>query len=1195
MIKILDDFQYSVNIGYDLNDENKIKNFIPTEASLELIEKIMLSTSDDSTERARILIGAYGKGKSHMVLVVLSLLFKKNKEVFERVLDKIKDYNEKLYDFTVEYISSDKKLLPVVINGSNTSLSQSFMIALQRTLAEYEFLDILPETNFEAAVKTIEMWRETYPAVYEQFTGIIDKPIDEYVSDLKNYNPEIYSDFEEKYPALTAGSSFNPFVDMNVVEFYEKVSKAVSKKGYNGLYVIYDEFSKYLEANIVNASIDDIKMLQDFAEKCTRSGDKQLHLMLISHKEITNYIDKLPKQKVDGWRGVSERFEHIVLGSDFTQTYEMISNVVSKNENLWEAFKTGNKEIFKDLKSIYANHGIYDDTENLERILDCYPLHPVSTYILPRMSEKVAQNERTLFTFLSAGGKDTIRNYLDECQDKFDLITPDIIYDYFAPQMRKEPYTSYIYQMYVLANDILKKISNDIEKKIVKTIALIYVLDQFERIAPTIEELNNIFKFKYESQEVDEAIKRLIEERYVIYLKRSNAYLRLKKSTGVNIEQTIDDKVEKSRNSISITGYLNKFNNQYMYPNGYNSEYEITRFFRFQFMEFNEVQAVSDWDAYIDSVDADGAVIGILYNEDNTRSEVAHFIKSIHNERLVFIIPKKNSDVKELIYRYYAVNDLKESAREDSALFDEYEIVHEDLYEILNMFVNDYVRPENRSAEYIYNGTCMRLNRKSQFTKLLSDICGQVYSKTPVINNEVINKNELTKVILNSRLKLVQALIRNNLEPNLGLHGNGPEISIMRSTLINTGILKNYETKAEICLHTSDDKLNAVIQEIIQFFELAKSEKRICFIYLYKRLTKAEYGYGLKKGIIPIYLAAVLHEYKRYITIKENGEDIRLTAKTIEQINLRPDKFELIVESWNEDKNEYIKKLDTLFVDYISDGDRDDNEFSFIVNAMRRWYLGLPKYVKEAKTAYINSNFEKIDRNKMKFILDIKKASIGDQELLFERLPKAFGYKEFNINVYQDIQEAKEYFDSLIKNLKISLVNDIKRIYGAQDTDASLTSIIKDWLEIIPENAFNNLFANGAERCFPVMKSITNDEELFVEKLGKTISGLRLEDWNKKIIERFLVMLQDYKATIDNCNSDKDEDELEISEDSTEYKVVFVNEDGSSYTKRFERVEYSRRAEILLNDIETSIDEMGHSITKQEKRQVLMEVLSKLC
>ena len=34
-------------------------------------------------------------------------------------------------------------------------------------------------------------------------------------------------------------------------------------------------------------------MLQDFAEKCSRSGSLQLHLMLISHKEISNYIDKL--------------------------------------------------------------------------------------------------------------------------------------------------------------------------------------------------------------------------------------------------------------------------------------------------------------------------------------------------------------------------------------------------------------------------------------------------------------------------------------------------------------------------------------------------------------------------------------------------------------------------------------------------------------------------------------------------------------------------------------------------------------------------------------------------------------------------------------------------------------------------------------------------------------------------------------
>ena len=64
-------------------------------------------------------------------------------------------------------------------------------------------------------------------------------------------------------------------------------------------------------------------MSEHFAEKCNRSGEEQLHLILISHKEISNYIDKLPKQKIDGWRGVSERFTHIHLNNNFSQLMKL--------------------------------------------------------------------------------------------------------------------------------------------------------------------------------------------------------------------------------------------------------------------------------------------------------------------------------------------------------------------------------------------------------------------------------------------------------------------------------------------------------------------------------------------------------------------------------------------------------------------------------------------------------------------------------------------------------------------------------------------------------------------------------------------------------------------------------------------------------------------------------------------------------
>ena len=74
MISVASGFQYSINIGYDLNNDEKIKNFIPTKSALNLLEDILMSTNANSTERARVLIGAYGKGKSHIVLMILSMV-----------------------------------------------------------------------------------------------------------------------------------------------------------------------------------------------------------------------------------------------------------------------------------------------------------------------------------------------------------------------------------------------------------------------------------------------------------------------------------------------------------------------------------------------------------------------------------------------------------------------------------------------------------------------------------------------------------------------------------------------------------------------------------------------------------------------------------------------------------------------------------------------------------------------------------------------------------------------------------------------------------------------------------------------------------------------------------------------------------------------------------------------------------------
>jgi len=266
MITVESGFQYSVNIGYDLNHDDKLKNFIPTKSALTLLKDILMSTNPTSNERARVLVGAYGKGKSHIVLTILSMLMQRPLELFEKLMPKIKEDPE-LNQLVENYYSNpNNKILPVIISGTSTSLPQAFLLALQRTLNE-NGLDVMPETNYRAAVQTIEKWEKEYPDVYTRFKKEISLPVEKFKNELNDFNVAVYEEFENIYPSLAAGSLFNPFAGFDVVELYESVTKSLKERGYLGIYVVYDEFSKFLEANITAASVSDTKMLQDFAEK----------------------------------------------------------------------------------------------------------------------------------------------------------------------------------------------------------------------------------------------------------------------------------------------------------------------------------------------------------------------------------------------------------------------------------------------------------------------------------------------------------------------------------------------------------------------------------------------------------------------------------------------------------------------------------------------------------------------------------------------------------------------------------------------------------------------------------------------------------------------------------------------------------------------------------------------------------------
>ena len=945
-IRIEPGFQKSVNLAYDLLDEAKVFDFIPSTSSIEIIEKLILSTYPSSTQRAHILVGPYGKGKSHIVLVLLALLKEKNKEQFKKLLEALKSYNVELYKYVEGYINSEKKLLPVIVQGSHNSITQAFLNAIQIALRDAEFNNLMPDTHFESAIKHINNWIEKYPDTASKFSELISpETTDKFILRLKQFDNDAYETFVKLYPQLSSGGAFNPFGGIDVVELYEKVSTSLSKYGYDGIFLVYDEFSKYLEANIKDTTISDIKMLQDFAEKCNRSGRKQLHLLLIAHKAIENYIDLLPKSKVDGWRGVSERFTHIEMQSNYGQIYEVMGQAIKKVPDFYTKFCPKHKEFFEHLEKLSKKWHLFEElpAEQVNSIItNCYPFHPITAYILPRLSELVAQNERTLFTFISDSGKNTLSYLLSKQKDnKSDnyIITSDALYDYFEPLLKKEVYTSDVYKLYSLVNSILVRVKdNELQTKIIKTLAVIYLINRFEKIEPLRETLNEIFSSDYQSREIVQAIEDLENKKYVIYARKSNGYLRLKSPTTSNIKLSIEKEIASVKNRYSLSNILQEYASDiYLYPTEYNEENSIIRYFDFKFITAEEVREIDNWELKLSFSKADGVVYAVIASSGEELKLISNYLQENSKKvaRALFIVLKKQEKILDIATEYQAVINLISENHEDEAFVSELEIMRDDLDEVLSNYIASYLRPELGKAVYICNGEKFKITRKSQLAQKLSKICKEIFNRTPIINNETINKNTLPTTTINSRNRVVKGLLVSHLDPLLGLNASSQDGSIARSLLSETGIIENLLENPSIADETKiDGKILYVISIIREFFHESNNEQK-CFSELYDKLTNPNYGIGLKRGCIPLFIAVVMHKNLGNFTLYADGKEIELSEETLSSINEIPERYSVRIENWSDDKIYYLSELTKLFKDFINE--KEAHGYISTAKAMQRW------------------------------------------------------------------------------------------------------------------------------------------------------------------------------------------------------------------------------------------------------------------
>lgn len=292
-------FQNSINLQLDLQDDTKLESYIPTKSSLLILQKYLKSVMGQEKEKATILIGPYGKGKSHLLLVLLQILSAPENEKVNDLVQRISKLDAETAELVEQYRGQKKKFLPVIVSSSNMNLSDAFVLGLTEALRYAGLSDIVPDSYYKEAEKAADNWMKNYPKTYQKFAELMQSEhgcsIEQWRKQMDKMQEDALDAFRDIYPKVTSGSQFQPIVNIETMKVYESINRILCEKyGYAGIFLVFDEFSKYVEGHEEATFARDMKVLQDMCE-LANSGKEEIHIVCVAHKSIKEYGHQLSK------------------------------------------------------------------------------------------------------------------------------------------------------------------------------------------------------------------------------------------------------------------------------------------------------------------------------------------------------------------------------------------------------------------------------------------------------------------------------------------------------------------------------------------------------------------------------------------------------------------------------------------------------------------------------------------------------------------------------------------------------------------------------------------------------------------------------------------------------------------------------------------------------------------------------------
>lgn len=912
--------------------------------------------------------------------------------------------------------------------------------------------------------------------------------------------------------------------NQNVFDALNKYYQSLKKQN-KFLFIVVDEFGKILEHAANNNPEKELYFLQKLAEFINVSS-RNIILLTTLHQNFSSYAHKLNEFQKQEWNKVKGRFKEIVFAEPVEQLLYLAA------QKLDESPISLTKESEANLESLFnlaKQSRICSDTFSFDVTKKVYPLDPISANCLTLAIQKYGQNERTLFSFLSAYGNGSVREFKPNKSKTYNLAC---VYDYlvynFYSALSESNSDSTNWRAINVAIERVENGGNDSEfiseaVAIVKSIGLLNIFCNSSVI--DLEFLLIYSKLALNIDNAEQIINKLVSQKIIRFANYKSQYI-LFEGTDIDIE----DELYKASSIVPTPKLLIDEISAFLSPKASlaSSVYYKTgtpRFFEYKYS--NEpivLEPNGDIDGYIN----------IIFPLENILEDVKEISSKNQNANIYAYFIKTDTIIKHLheikkiqyVIDNVAFDDRVAKLELSNQLF----FISNKLNEEINSLISS-----KGNVIWLYKGNEISIKSVTDFNKFISFVCEDVYYKTPIIKNELFNKQKISSAISLARVNLLDAMLNHSDKEDFNFPANTfpPEKTIYQTIFKKTGIHRKDSDGVYILSEPNAPELKTLWDASIDFVNNSTEKPRKISELI--KILKAR-PYKLKQGVIdfwiPIFLFIKQQDFALY---NGNSFVLNITKEVFELLQKHPNDFSIKSFNVSGVRLEFFKKY-RKFLNKDENNPITISSFLETIRPFFKFYNGLNTYAK---------NTRKFDSIATANFRDVLSKATDPSKTFFDDLPEALGYKALNseefVSQYIDLIKASVHELNICYDLFINRIEtQLLEYLGISDEFESYKHTISARYESINPN----YLTPKARAFYGRLMTPANSKKEFYERICNVVLDKRLDetkDTEEELLIRNLIHLfkeLDRYTSLSELSSNSDDEAFNIELASSKGKFA---------------------------------------------------------